>query len=115
LALRSDSFVRTLPFGRVLAPRAARSRTRFHSKHLLFFLLFGLVVGAVARMLVPGRESGGWLTSLVLGVLGSFVGGFLGRGFGYADGRPAGFLMSLLGAVLLLVAYHLVGGRKAAT
>jgi len=83
--------------------------------HLLFFLLFGLVVGAVARVLVPGRESGGWLTSLVIGVLGSFVGGFLGRGFGYGDGRPAGFLMSLLGATLLLVAYHLLGGRRAST
>jgi uncharacterized membrane protein YeaQ/YmgE (transglycosylase-associated protein family) len=82
--------------------------------HLLFFLLFGLVVGAIARVLVPGREAGGWFTSMVVGVLGSFVGGFLGRGFGYADGRPAGFLMSLLGAVLLLIAYHLLGRRASA-
>ena len=81
--------------------------------HLLFFLLFGLVVGAIARFLVPGRESGGWFTSMVIGVLGSFVGGFLGRGLGFADTRPAGFLLSLLGAVLLLVAYHLVGRRGA--
>jgi uncharacterized membrane protein YeaQ/YmgE (transglycosylase-associated protein family) len=83
--------------------------------HVLFFLLFGLLVGAVARILVPGREPGGWLTSIFIGVLGSFAGGFLGRAMGwYGEGRPAGFFMSLLGAVLLLVAYHAVG-RRAST
>jgi uncharacterized membrane protein YeaQ/YmgE (transglycosylase-associated protein family) len=82
--------------------------------HLLMFLLFGLVVGAIARFLVPGRESGGWLTSLVLGVLGSFVGGFVGNALGMGDGKPAGFLVSLLGAVVLLIAYHALG-RRAST
>jgi uncharacterized membrane protein YeaQ/YmgE (transglycosylase-associated protein family) len=82
---------------------------------LLYFLLFGLVVGAIARLLVPGRESGGWITSILIGVLGSFVGGFLGRGLGwYSAGQPAGFVLSLLGAVLLLIAYHLVARRVAA-
>ncbi len=81
--------------------------------HFLYFLLFGLVVGAIARFLVPGRESGGWLTSLVIGVAGSFVGGFLGRGLGfYGDGRSAGFLMSLLGAVVLLIGYHALTRRS---
>ncbi|HWP05096.1 MAG TPA: GlsB/YeaQ/YmgE family stress response membrane protein [Polyangiaceae bacterium] len=78
------------------------------------FLLFGLVVGVIARLLVPGREAGGWLTSIVIGVLGSFVGGFLGQLLGVGDGRPAGFLLSLLGAVVLLVAYHALG-RRAST
>jgi len=82
--------------------------------HLLMFLLFGLVVGVIARLLVPGREAGGWLTSIVIGVLGSFVGGFLGQLLGVGDGRPAGFLLSLLGAVVLLVAYHALG-RRAST
>lgn len=83
--------------------------------HLLFFLLLGLVVGAIARLLVPGRESGGWLTSMVIGVLGSFLGGFGGRlvGLNY-DGRPAGFVLSLLGAIVVVIAYHAVGRRAAA-
>lgn len=81
----------------------------------LLFLLFGLVVGAIARFIVPGRERGGWFTSLVVGVLGSFIGGFLGRGFGwYGEGQAAGFVMSLAGAALLLIVYHAVR-RRAAT
>jgi uncharacterized membrane protein YeaQ/YmgE (transglycosylase-associated protein family) len=83
--------------------------------HFLLFLLFGLVVGVVARLIVPGREGGGWITSLVIGVLGSFVGGFLGRAFGwYGEGQAAGFLMSLAGAVVLLIGYHAVARRSAA-
>lgn len=84
--------------------------------HLLMFLLFGLVVGAVARLVAPGRESGGWPTSLLVGILGSFVGGFLGRTFGmYGNGTAAGFLMSVFGAILLLVAYHAIQGRQRST
>lgn len=81
--------------------------------HLLFFLLFGLVVGAIARLLVPGREGGGWLTSMMIGVLGSFLGGFAGRLVGFSDGRPAGFVLSLLGAIVLVIAYHAIGRRRA--
>jgi uncharacterized membrane protein YeaQ/YmgE (transglycosylase-associated protein family) len=83
--------------------------------HLLMFLLFGLIVGAVSRFLVPGREPGGWGTSLIVGVLGSFVGGFLSRALGFStDERPAGFLLSVVGAVVLLVAYHAVRRRASA-
>lgn len=84
--------------------------------HILLFLLFGLVVGIVARFLVPGRERGGWVMSIVLGIAGAYVGGFLGRAFGfYGNGQAAGFVMSVVGAVLLLFAYHaLRGGRAAA-
>ena len=46
---------------------------------VILFLIFGLIVGALARLIVPGREPGGWLTSLVIGVAGAFLGGFLGR------------------------------------
>jgi uncharacterized membrane protein YeaQ/YmgE (transglycosylase-associated protein family) len=75
-------------------------------------LVFGLIVGVVARFIVPGRESGGWPTSIVIGVLGSFVGGYLGRALGmYRTGGAAGFLMSVLGAIVLLVAYHALSGR----
>jgi uncharacterized membrane protein YeaQ/YmgE (transglycosylase-associated protein family) len=81
--------------------------------HLLVFLLFGLIVGALARFIVPGREPGGWLVSMLLGVAGSFVGGLLGRSLGlYREGEPAGFMMSLLGAILLVVAYHAITRRR---
>jgi uncharacterized membrane protein YeaQ/YmgE (transglycosylase-associated protein family) len=84
--------------------------------HLLLFLVFGLIVGVIARMIVPGGESGGWPTSIAIGVVGSFVGGYLGRLLGvYGDGRPAGFVMSVLGAVVLLVVYHALVGRRSLT
>ena len=81
---------------------------------VLFVLLFGLLVGAAPRFLVPGKEPGGWLTSIALGILGSFVGDYVGRVLGVSgDGRPVGFLMSVVGAVLLLLAYRLVVRRQA--
>jgi uncharacterized membrane protein YeaQ/YmgE (transglycosylase-associated protein family) len=80
---------------------------------LILFLVFGLVVGAIARFVVPGREPGGWLMSMFIGVVGSFLGGIIGRALSiYRDGEPAGFLMSLLGAVLLLVGYHALVHRR---
>jgi uncharacterized membrane protein YeaQ/YmgE (transglycosylase-associated protein family) len=81
---------------------------------LVLFLFFGLIVGVVARFLVPGRDGGGWIFSMVLGVAGSFVGGFLGRALSlYRDGEPAGFVMSVLGAVLLVIGYHAFTRRRA--
>jgi uncharacterized membrane protein YeaQ/YmgE (transglycosylase-associated protein family) len=82
----------------------------------LLFLLFGLVVGVVARALVPGRQPGGWLMSIVIGIAGAYIGGFLGRTFGfYGAGQPAGFLFSLFGAVLLLFGYNALRGTRATT
>lgn len=82
--------------------------------HLLLFLLFGLIVGVVARFLVPGRESGGWVLSIVLGIAGAYLGGFIGRAFGfYGVGQPTGFLFAVLGAVLLLFGYHALRGSRA--
>jgi uncharacterized membrane protein YeaQ/YmgE (transglycosylase-associated protein family) len=79
----------------------------------LLFLLFGLVVGALARLIVPGREPGGWIVSMALGVAGAFAGGLLGRMLGfYREGEPAGFVMSLLGAALLVVAYQAFTHRR---
>ena len=83
---------------------------------LLFVLLFGLLVGVVARWLVPGRDRGSWLTSIVLGIVGSIVGDFVGRFLGVAgEGRPAGFLMSVVGALLLLICYRLIVTRQPST
>jgi uncharacterized membrane protein YeaQ/YmgE (transglycosylase-associated protein family) len=82
--------------------------------HILMFLLFGLVVGAIARWIVPGREPGGWVVSMLLGIGGAMLGGFFGRIAGlYREGQPAGFVMSLVGAVALVAVYHAVTtGRR---
>ena len=83
--------------------------------HFILFLVFGLIVGAVARLIVPGKDPGGWVISMVLGVLGSFLGTYLGRGLGwYQDGEPAGFLMSLVGAIILVAGYHAITHRRRA-
>ena len=82
--------------------------------NVLLLLLFGLIVGVLARWLVPGKEPGGWLASIVLGILGSVVGGYVGRFLGVsAEGEPAGFLLSVAGAVLLLAGYHFITERRA--
>ena len=82
--------------------------------NVLMLLLFGLMVGVLARWLVPGKEPGGWIASIVLGILGSFVGGYVGRLLGVSgEGEPAGFLLSVAGAVLLLVGYHFIAERRA--
>jgi uncharacterized membrane protein YeaQ/YmgE (transglycosylase-associated protein family) len=74
---------------------------------VLIWILFGLVVGALAKLLMPGGDPGGIIVTILLGIAGSLVGGFLGRMLGlYERGQAAGFLMSLLGAVILLVLYR---------
>jgi uncharacterized membrane protein YeaQ/YmgE (transglycosylase-associated protein family) len=82
--------------------------------NLILFLIFGLVVGALARLIVPGREPGGWLVSLVIGVAGAFLGGLIGRAFGLygSDVTRGGFFMSLVGAIVLVAIYHAIARRR---
>ena len=81
--------------------------------HILIFLLFGLVIGTLARFIVPGREPGGWVISMLIGVGGAIVGGYFGRVVGhYREGQPAGFLMSLLAAISMVVVYKVLIGRR---
>jgi uncharacterized membrane protein YeaQ/YmgE (transglycosylase-associated protein family) len=76
---------------------------------LLGWILFGLVVGIVAKLLMPGRDPGGLIITTVLGIVGAVIGGFLGRTLGlYGPGEPAGFLMATLGAVVLLFIYRMM-------
>jgi uncharacterized membrane protein YeaQ/YmgE (transglycosylase-associated protein family) len=80
----------------------------------LWMLLIGLFVGIVAKFLMPGNDPGGFIVTMFLGIAGAFVAGMLGRGLGwYGEGEPAGFIASVIGAVLLLVIYRLFtgGGR----
>ncbi len=81
---------------------------------VLVWILFGLVVGALAKLLMPGDDPGGIVVTILLGIAGSLVGGFAGRVLGLYDrGEAAGFLMSLLGAVILLVVYRQIARSRA--
>ncbi len=81
--------------------------------HILWTLIIGLIIGAVAKFLMPGRDPGGIIITMLLGVAGSFVGTYLGRVFGlYQDGASAGFIMSVVGALILLFIYRLFKGRS---
>ena len=81
----------------------------------LYFVLFGLIVGAIARFLVPGRDPAGFIVTALLGMVGSLVGGFLWHSFGYGYGpRSAGWIASIVGAMLVLLVYRMVAGRRVA-
>ena len=80
---------------------------------VLWFLLFGLVVGAVARFVVPGREPRGWVVSMMIGAGGAMLGGYFGRVIGlYREGEPTGFIVSLLAAMVLVVVYQSFASRR---
>ena len=80
---------------------------------ILGWILFGLIVGAIAKLLMPGRDPGGFIVTILLGIAGALLGGFLGRAMGwYDEGDAAGFLMSLVGAVVLLAIYRMAIGRR---
>lgn len=80
---------------------------------LIGLILFGLVVGIIAKLVMPGRDSGGVIVTILLGIAGSLIGGYIGRALGlYGPGQGAGFLIALLGAILLLGLYRLVFRRE---
>lgn len=80
---------------------------------ILGWIVFGLIVGAIAKLLMPGRDPGGIIVTMVLGIVGALLGGFVGRAMGmYGENESAGFIMALVGAVFVLFVYRLsVGGR----
>jgi uncharacterized membrane protein YeaQ/YmgE (transglycosylase-associated protein family) len=81
---------------------------------MIWTFFIGLVVGAIAKLLMPGKDPGGWIVTALLGIAGSFVGTWLGRLFHfYQDGAKAGFFMSLVGALILLGIYHLLRRQRA--
>lgn len=81
---------------------------------MLWTLFIGLIIGAVAKLLMPGRDPGGFIITMLLGVAGSFMGTFLGRALGlYREGESAGFIMSVIGALILLAIYHFIRRRRA--
>ena len=79
---------------------------------ILGWIVFGLIVGVVAKFLMPGRDPGGMFVTIALGIAGALVAGFLGRALGwYLPGEPAGFIMATLGAILLLFMYRRFAAR----
>ena len=80
---------------------------------ILGWILFGLIVGVVAKLVMPGRDPGGFVVTILLGIAGALVGGWVGRALGlYEADDAAGFLMALAGAILLLVLYRMIAGRR---
>jgi len=74
---------------------------------ILGWIVFGLVVGVIAKLLMPGRDPGGFIITALLGIAGAVVGGMIGRMAGfYGPGEAAGYLMSILGAIILLLLYR---------
>lgn len=77
--------------------------------HILWTLIIGLVIGAVAKLLMPGKDPGGFIITILLGIAGSFIATYLGRALGlYGENSSAGFIMSVIGAMVLLLIYRLV-------
>ena len=80
---------------------------------IVTWILFGLVVGVIAKLLMPGRDPGGFIVTILLGIAGALLGGFIGRAMGfYGESQGAGWIMSILGAIVLLVLYRMVAGRR---
>ena len=80
---------------------------------ILWMAIIGLVVGALAKLIMPGKDPGGIIVTALIGVAGALLAGFLGRALGwYEPGEGAGFIASIIGAVVLLAIYRMVVGRR---
>ena len=83
--------------------------------HIILTLIVGLIVGAIAKLLMPGKDPGGAIVTMLLGVAGSFIAGMLGHALGwYEVGDGPGIIASVIGAVILLAIYRAFTGRRAA-
>ena len=84
--------------------------------HFLWMCIIGLVAGALAKLIMPGKDTGGIIITMLLGIAGSLLAGFLGRAMGwYQAGEGAGLIMSVVGAIVLLAVYRLLKGRSDGT
>ena len=82
--------------------------------YLLWMIIVGIIVGAVAKLLMPGRNPGGIIVTMLLGIGGSVLANLLGRAVGwYGEGEPVGFIASVIGAIILLAIYRVIVGRTA--
>ena len=80
---------------------------------ILGWIVFGLVVGVIAKLLMPGKDPGGFIITVLIGIAGAVVGGYAGRALGwYGPDEPAGFIVATRGAVVLLLVYRMLTGKK---
>jgi uncharacterized membrane protein YeaQ/YmgE (transglycosylase-associated protein family) len=80
---------------------------------IIGWIFFGLVVGIIAKFLMPGRDPGGFVVTTLVGIAGALIGGFVGQSLGfYREGEPAGFIMAVVGSILLLFLYRVVIGKR---
>jgi uncharacterized membrane protein YeaQ/YmgE (transglycosylase-associated protein family) len=80
----------------------------------IWMLIVGLIVGAIAKFIMPGKDPGGIVITMLLGIAGALLAGFLGRGLGwYREGEPVGLIASVVGAVILLGLYRMTLARRA--
>jgi uncharacterized membrane protein YeaQ/YmgE (transglycosylase-associated protein family) len=80
---------------------------------IIAMLVIGLLVGIVAKFLLPGDDPGGFIVTTLIGIAGSFAAGYIGRSAGwYDEGEPVGFIASVIGAIVLLLLYRMLFGRK---
>lgn len=77
--------------------------------HIIWMIIIGFIAGVIAKLLVPGRDPGGFIITTLLGIAGALLAGFLGRTMGwYGPNDSAGFIASIVGAVIILGIYHLI-------
>ena len=82
---------------------------------LIGWLIAGVIIGGIAKLLMPGRDPGGLVVTMLLGIVGAMLGGAIGRGLGfYGPQQRAGWLMSIVGAIVLLAIYRMIAGRRTA-
>ena len=80
---------------------------------IIWAIVIGFIVGLIAKALMPGRDPGGFIVTALLGIVGAVVASFLGQAMGwYANGQSAGFIASVIGAMVVLFIYHLIRGRR---
>jgi uncharacterized membrane protein YeaQ/YmgE (transglycosylase-associated protein family) len=98
---------------KIVCIRGAQEEGEGRSMAILSWIVFGLVIGIIAKLLMPGKDPGGFIVTILLGVAGALVGGFIGRAMGfYGPGQSAGWLMSILGAIILLALYRMLVRRR---
>ena len=80
---------------------------------IIVWIVFGLVIGVIAKLVMPGKDPGGFIVTVLLGIAGALIGGFIGRETGmYTAGEQAGWIMSILGAIILLALYRMMVRRR---
>lgn len=81
--------------------------------HIIGTIIIGLLIGIVAKLLMPGRDPGGFIITTILGIAGAFIARYIGQAAGwYTEGQAAGFIASVIGAIVLLILYRVIFGRR---